>query len=181
MNRIVEIMKMEKKMGLNHCEIFKNVAGFVGLYQVSNLGRVKNYRTGRILKPGKDGGGYFVVNFYKNGIVTKHAVHRCVANGFLENPENKKCVDHINRIKTDNNLLNLRFATHSQNSMNKNKQSNNTSGHIGVSWDRNAKKWKVQIRVNGKKKYLGLFDDISIAIEKRKRAEKKFFKEFQKQ
>jgi hypothetical protein len=75
-------------------------------YEVSNLGRVKslNYRrTGRaeLMKPGK-AKGYLVIDLWKNGKMKKCRVHRLVAETFLENPENKPEVNHIDEDKTNN-------------------------------------------------------------------------------
>lgn len=75
-----------------------------------------------------------------------------------------KFVDHINGIKDDNRISNLREATRSQNGMNRTKMTNNKSGYKGVFWDKRANKWKAQIRYNGKFKYLGYFDNIEDAV-----------------
>lgn len=72
-------------------------------------------------------------------------------------------VDHANLDKLDNRLSNLRPATRQQNSINRLKLSNNTSGYKGVTWHNIAKKWLAQIRINGKTKCLGLFTDKSDA------------------
>ena len=73
-------------------EVFKDITGFEGLYQVSNLGRVKslNYgRTGKekILSPGNNW-GYQMVSLYKNGIRKQFKIHRLVAETFIPNPDN---------------------------------------------------------------------------------------------
>lgn len=68
-----------------------------------------------------------------------------------------KNLDHINRLRDDNRILNLREATQSQNLANKTKQSNNTSGFKGVSWHKAARKWVACIKARGQYKYLGLF------------------------
>jgi hypothetical protein len=67
-------------------------------------------------------------------------------------------VDHINGIKNDNRLGNLRPATRSQNQANMRKHDANTSGYKGVSWNQQHRKWRANIRVNGRLKYLGAFD-----------------------
>ena len=68
-------------------------------------------------------------------------------------------IDHINLIRSDNRIDNLRLATRSQNIQNTNKRSDNKSGYKGVSWDKKSKKWRSQIVCNGKKTCLGLFDN----------------------
>lgn len=96
-------------------EIFKDIKGYEGLYQVSNLGRVKslNYRhTGkeRILKLEKLNTGYLQVGLSKEGKLKKCKVHRLVASAFIENPNNFKQVNHKNEDKTDNCLRNLEWC-----------------------------------------------------------------------
>ena len=97
-------------------EIFKDIKGYEGLYQVSNFGRVKslNYmHTGKehILKLGKDKDGYLIVKLHKGGKYKNFSIHRLVASTFIENPENLPCVNHRNEIKTDNRVENLEYCT----------------------------------------------------------------------
>jgi HNH endonuclease/AP2 domain len=66
-------------------------------------------------------------------------------------------LDHINRIKDDNRVKNLREVTSAENSWNRGLQSNNKSGYTGVMWSKKDKKWKAQIRVHGKQMHLGYF------------------------
>ena len=104
-------------------EIWRDIEGYEGLYQISNLGNVKslNYnKTGKekILKNGKDRGGYLQVNLWKNGNGKNYLIHRLVAEAFLPNSDNKPEIDHINTNKTDNRICNLRWCTHKENSNN---------------------------------------------------------------
>jgi hypothetical protein len=62
-------------------------------YSVSNFGNVINNKTGRILKPGIDGGGYYHVILHKDGIRKTCKIHRLLANTFIPNTDNKKCID----------------------------------------------------------------------------------------
>jgi hypothetical protein len=66
--------------------------------------------------------------------------------------------DHINGNGLDNRKDNIRTATRSQNMLNRADNKNSTSGHRGVSWHAKMKKWQVQVRVNNKNKYIGLFE-----------------------
>lgn len=66
--------------------------------------------------------------------------------------------DHINGVRDDNRIVNLREATHAENGQNRAMRSNNCSGFLGVFWHRKACKWMAQIRFEGKQKYLGLFE-----------------------
>ena len=85
-------------------------------------------------------------------------------------------IDHIDRNKLNNQRTNLRPATRSQNGMNSEIQSNNTSGCTGVHWYRN--KWKVSIEPKGQSIYLGSFDNYEEACKVRKAAELKYFEDF---
>ena len=92
-------------------EIWVDIKGYEGLYQVSNQGRVKKiYKNGkiRILKTRLDNNGYLCVTLSKNNKPKIFKIHRLIATHFIPNPDNKPCVDHINTIRTDNRIENLR-------------------------------------------------------------------------
>ena len=76
-------------------------------------------------------------------------------------------IDHINRIKTDNRIENLRLVTKSQNNQNTSKQMNNTSGYKNIYWRKDNNKWIVRFQLNGKKIHYGWFENIEDAIRKR--------------
>lgn len=111
-------------------EVWKDIKGYEGLYQVSNLGRVKSFdvyikvgiknaetalHKGRILKPMKNRQGYMRVELCKGGERKAIFVHRLVASVFIENPENKVCVNHIDGDKQNNCVENLEWCTYSEN------------------------------------------------------------------
>ena len=96
-------------------EIWKDVKGYEGLYQVSNLGRVKRVETDRILKPLKHTKGYYRVDLSKNGSQSKKFIHRLVAQVFIPNPDNKSQVNHIDENKTNNLVSNLEWMTAKEN------------------------------------------------------------------
>ena len=96
-------------------EVWKDIKGYEGLYQISNLGRVKRVTTGRILKGGKDKDGYLMVKLYKNNIRSNKKIHRLVAEAFIPNPENKPQVNHADENKTNNSLDNLEWMTAKEN------------------------------------------------------------------
>lgn len=85
-----------------------------------------------------------------------------------EFPKNE--MDHINHIKDDNRISNLRSVTRGENQKNRSLAKNNTSGVAGVCWSKPSKKWSVSIRVCGVLKSLGLFEDIKEAKKVREKA-----------
>ena len=104
-------------------EIWRDIKDYEGLYQVSNLGEVKslNYhrtREEKIIKPSRHCSGYLQVCLCKDCEQKVLKVHRLVAAAFIPNPENKPCIDHINAIRDDNRVENLRWVTPKENSGN---------------------------------------------------------------
>ena len=80
-------------------------------------------------------------------------------------------LDHINGVPHDNRLANLRVVTHAENMKNKSRYSTNTSGFVGVYWDKGNKTGMARIALAGKLKYLGCFTDKAEAIAARRAAE----------
>lgn len=87
-------------------------------------------------------------------------------------------VDHIDRDPTNNHPSNLRVATRSQNASNKGRQSNNKSGHRGVTFCKRTGKWMAQIGLNSKTIFLGRFQNIEEAVQVRAAAELRLHKDF---
>ncbi len=106
-------------------EVFEDVKGYEGFYQISNLGRVKSlpqqgsgwFGKTHILKQRIGGGGYWVVGLTKSKVQIPTMVHRLIATAFIPNPENKKFVNHKNGIKTDYRIENLEWCTSSENAI----------------------------------------------------------------
>ncbi len=98
-------------------EIWRDIQGYEGLYQVSNFGRVKSLKTNRILKGSQINSGYLEVVLCKNKIHKHLLVHRLVAQAFIENSNNKKEVNHIDGDKQNNNVINLEWVTRSENEL----------------------------------------------------------------
>lgn len=123
----------------------------------------------------KDKQGYIVARIYDPVKSKRITMHRLIM-GF----PNVTDIDHIHGIKTrnDNRKGNLRVVTHSQNGMNKDLQSNNTSGVAGVGWYSKTNKWRAYIMIDRKFIHLGLFDSFEDAVKARKEAEEKYFGEF---
>lgn len=83
-------------------------------------------------------------------------------------------IDHINHVRTDNRIENLRLVTHADNAKNQSIRKNNKTGRCGVSWKDSCKKWCAQISVNGKVIHLGLFSSFNKAVSARKKADVKY-------
>ena len=98
-------------------EEWRDVVGYEGLYQVSNLGRVKSlFRYKKILKGVKTNTGYLRIALCKNGKMKLVSIHRLVANAFVYNPNNYPCVNHKDEIRINNRADNLEWCTHKYNS-----------------------------------------------------------------
>jgi len=95
-------------------EIYKLIKEF-NTYEVSNIGNVRNIKTGRILKP-RSRGGYLAVNLYNNGQKSPD-IHRLVAKAFIPNINNSPVVNHINGNKADNRVENLEWCTVKENNI----------------------------------------------------------------
>ena len=113
-------------------------------YEVSNLGRVRNKKTQRILNPGAYGAtGYKQVNMAipsEGNKQRKRYVHRLVAMAFVDNPEGKREVDHINGDKTDNRAENLEWVTSSENQKRRHALGNTKTSHRKIGrFDLNGK------------------------------------------
>lgn len=161
-------------------ENWKKIEGYSD-YEVSDKGRIKSFKFGkeRILKQYKNKNGYLQIGLWKNGKMKSHSVHRLVANAFIENPENKKCVDHVNGIKTDNKVKNLRFATYSENLYNTKSYKNSSSKYKGVCWHKRNKKWIARYRdADGKLIHIGYFESEIEAHQAYQKAVKELHGEF---
>tara|TARA_R110000803_G_scaffold49518_1_gene102987 strand:- start:163 stop:720 length:558 start_codon:yes stop_codon:yes gene_type:complete len=140
-------------------EEFKDIPGHEGVYQVSNLGRVKSLRFNKekLLKHRLNKAGYHRVNLHKSGEQKTIFIHQLVASAFLGHTINnsKLVVDHINNDKSNNNIMNLQLISNRENST-KDKVGG-TSKYIGVSWRKDCSKWNAEISIKGKTIKLGLF------------------------
>lgn len=99
-------------------EIWKDIPGYNGRYQVSDIGRIKSIRNGneRILSGSLvKRTGYISFSLCKDGEIKKFSAHRIVAEAFIPNVDNKPEVDHINTIRHDNRAENLRWVTRKEN------------------------------------------------------------------
>lgn len=99
----------------------------------------------------------------------------------INEPSDYQVVDHINGCRYDNRKQNLRNTSQKYNARNRKAPNNNTSGTMGVSYFKPQNRWKAYIIVDNKQIFLGYYDDIEEAIEARKNAEIKYFKEFRRE
>lgn len=139
-------------------EIWKDIEGYKGIYQVRNMGRVRsltrkvwNYtKPGRILRPGSKKNGYLHVCLINGSKREKHAhVHRLVAAAFIPNPDNLPEVNHKNYDKTDNRVENLEWCTSRYN-----------KAHFRKSpYAKNADKKKTRTLVNKSIQYIMTYKD----------------------
>lgn len=144
-------------------EVWKDVKGYEGVYQVSDLGRVKSLNYNRsnkegFLKTHLNKGGYYGVSLCAKKRIDIQ-LHQLVAIVFLGHKRcgHKLVVNHKNFIKTDNRVENLEIVSARENSNRKHIKS--SSQFTGVCWMKSNKKWSSSIHINGVKKLLGVFDN----------------------
>jgi len=151
-------------------EIWKDVVGFEGLYEVSNTGLVKTLsfkRSGipQIMKPGKHTENYFKVSLRKDKKTHYFFVHRLVLAAFQK--QSNLFIDHINGDRTDNRIENLRYCTNRENMSfpNVKRRCVKSSKYTGVAWDKNAQKWKSSITIKRRSIHLGNYANEELAYE----------------
>ena len=158
-------------------ESFKFIKDFE-MYMISDCGRVFSIKSHRFLKPYLNSHNYYFVSLSNYSIAKKFSIHRLVAKSFLNNPENKRCVDHINNIRTDNRLANLRWCSDTENNRNSKIRNDSTTGIKGISFNKTCNKYYVQIRINRKLKYIGDYKTLEEATIARKKVANELFGEF---
>lgn len=148
-------------------EIWEDIEEFPD-YQVSNLGRVRSckFDTIKVLKPGiqepTKGCYYHYVMLRKDNETYNRSIHRLVGKAFIPNPENKPQIDHINRNGLDNRVENLRWATRSENLVNRTMPIGE-SGHRNISII-NSGAYKVIIQRNSEVVFYNLYATLEEAI-----------------
>mgnify|MGYP005714500305 CR=1 FL=1 len=123
-------------------------------YLINQQGQVYSLKSKRVLSASKTGTGYFSVDLSNKGQSARHAIHRLVAQAFIPNPNNYPVVDHIDRNKTNNDISNLRWITHSGNRRNSIRPKT-TDYPVGVFFHHG--KYKARMRFDGKNRYLGSY------------------------
>jgi len=135
----------------------KYINGYGKDYKICKNGDVISckFDKEKILKPGINTKGYLFVVLSKNNKQKSFLIHRLIALHFIDNPNNYKCVDHVNINPKDNRIENLRWINHSGN----NKNRKNYGKYMkGVTFNKNNNKFVAQIYIDYKKKHLGSFD-----------------------
>jgi len=150
-------------------EIWKDIPNYEGLYQASNLGRIRSvdkelkcgkytrkYKS-KILKTRPDKDGYLKIDIIKNRKRKTFRVHQLIAITFLSHKPcgHKLVINHIDFNRVNNNVDNLEVITQRENANLKHIQS--TSRYIGVAWHKSLNKWRAKIVINGKSNHLGYF------------------------
>ena len=153
---------------------WKDIIGYEGYYKIRlydnefgceifslKSGACKNRE--RLLKPNIESRGYYRIELHKDGERKTIKIHRLISIHFIPNPENLKDVDHIDNNRKNNNINNLRWVTPRQNIQNRKKYQINgencSSKYKGVYFFKRDNKWRAQIRINGKRTFLGSFEN----------------------
>ena len=137
------------------------------LFDLEDYEYIKNYNWK--LNPS----GYLICQIKRQGKMHIVALHRIL----VDAPDGMN-VDHINGDKLDNRKTNLRFVTYAQNNRNRPLSRHNKTGVTGVFWHKKLGKWLVNISVNYKSIYIGIFDKFEDAVKARYEAEDKYYGEY---
>jgi len=140
-------------------ENFQDIIDFPN-YMINENGEIYSKFTKRLLKPGLITSGYTGVMLRRNKKNIHKTIHRLLGLQYLPNPNNKPCIDHINRNRIDNSLTNLRWVSYSENSKNKSSKKNSTSRFVGVRKVKNKiiKPYRAETTYQGKKYHIGYYE-----------------------
>ena len=131
---------------------YKFIEGYEN-YIIFRTGKIYNQKYNRFIKEYKNKKGYNTICLCKDNKKKTFLVHRLLGKAFIPNPLNKKCIDHINQIRDDNRLINLRWATVSEN--NQNKINNVEDLYISKKINKECKQgfnWVFRLNIDGKNK-----------------------------
>jgi hypothetical protein len=135
---------------------FKNEHGR-SIWKARRAGKPAGYKGNR---------GYIQIGIYGK-LISAHRLAWCYVYGNMPDDQ----IDHIDGDPINNQISNIRAVTNAENSKNQKRYKNNSSGVVGVYWDKRGEKWMSKIKVDGNQIYLGLFDKIEDAAAARKSAE----------
>ena len=146
-------------------EIWKDIEGYDGDYQISNFGVVKSFKKCRgtnirILKSKIDRDGYLNVCLHKNKKVKTLHIHRLVWDAFGDSPRKGRTlqIDHIDNNKNNNRIDNLQLLSSRENITKVKLYYNKSSKYTGVTWDKSRNKWLSRIKINEKHIHLGRYN-----------------------
>ena len=123
-------------------------------YLIFRNGSILSKKSRKFLKQNTiNTNGYKIVSLHKDRKQYCKSIHRLLGLAFLPNPENKRCIDHIDRNKLNNKLCNLRWASHSENNYNVDLKSNNKTGIRYLCWCNQRNRWRYK-----HKRYVNLED-----------------------
>ena len=125
----------------------------------------RNIKLGEVAG-GRNSIGYIFIRLFYNRFLAHRLAWMYMYGNF---PPDE--IDHINGVRDDNRIINLRAVSHAENAKNQRINSTNTSGVTGVSWNKAAQKWKAQVRQDNKTLYFGIYSNFLDAICARKSAE----------
>jgi hypothetical protein len=163
----------------NNAEIWKDIVGFEGLYQISNYGNVKSCRryvnakfgkrvvNEKLLSLGKDKDGYFMAILCQDGIKKTVKIHRLVANAFIDKFDDKNIVNHIDSNKSNNIVSNLEWVSSLENSCHSRLKMKTSSKYVGVCFHKKDNKFRATATIDGKTINLGRFENEEDAYELR--------------
>ena len=128
---------------------FVDVTGYEGIYKINKEGDIWSCYYKKIIKFYMSF-GYKRIQLRKNNTRNEYFIHRLIAINFIPNPDNNPVIDHINRIKTDNRIENLRWVSRCENCQNMTKYITNTSGFKNISTDTKGgyEYWRIEIKYN---------------------------------
>ena len=132
---------------------YKYIDGYEN-YIIYEDGLIYNEKFDRFMKE-KNDDGYMRVGLCKDGKEKRFSIHRLIALAFIPNPLNKPCIDHINRIRDDNRIENLRWVTYSENSQNR--TDNNEDIYIAKKINKKCNQgfyWEFRLHIDGKCKII---------------------------
>ena len=111
-------------------------------YLIYQDGKVYSKFTNRFLKQHLNRNGYYSVDLWANKVRKVNRIHRLVGIHYIPNPDNKLCIDHIDRNRQNNDISNLRWATHTENMNNTGIRCDNTTGHKNIGYCKSRNKWR---------------------------------------
>lgn len=159
-------------------EEWKDIIGYENLYQVSSYGRIRNVRTNRILKPFNIARNkYAGIALIKDNKKTTARINRLVATAFIDNPENKPCVNHKDYDKHNNRVDNLEWVTYSENNIYSLKNQPIFRNRKTNSGEPNITYYNGRYRVVVKRKHYGYFDTLKDAVKFRNMVREKIYEQ----